>query len=138
MAIERPATKPAETSADSTANDGPEEILTRAALMGLFADDEDLLRELVGLFLEDSPALLNDLRAGIAAQDAAKVERAAHSLKGSVGNFGVKSTADLALQLEIMGRSRTLDRAPEILTALEKEMSRVSARLAEIAAEKSS
>jgi hypothetical protein len=36
-----------------------------------------------------------------------------------------------------MGRARDLGGAPEALTALERELERVSARLAEVAAEKS-
>jgi len=137
MATERPGSKQAERPADASGSGLPEEDLSRAALLELFGEDEDLLRELVGLFLEDSPALLNDLRAGVAGQDAAKVERAAHTLKGSVGNFGAKGTAELALRLEIMGRTRDLGGAPEALTALERELQRISARLAGFAAEKS-
>src|ERR1700693_1634452 len=136
MATERPGTKPAETSVDASQNGLSEQDLSRTALLELFGEDEGLRRELVGLFLEDSPALLNDLRAGVAGHDAAMVERAAHSLKGSVGNFGAKRAAELARRLEVMGRSRDLGGAPEALTALDREMARVSAQLAEIAAEK--
>jgi two-component system, sensor histidine kinase and response regulator len=96
MATERPEAKLAETSADAAPDGVPEEDLSRVALLELFGEDEDLLRELVGLFLEDSPPLLNDLRAGVAGHDAAMVERAAHTLKGSVGNFAAKRLAELA------------------------------------------
>jgi two-component system sensor histidine kinase/response regulator len=137
MATERPGSKQAERPADASLDGLPEDGLSRAALLELFGEDEDLLRELVGLFLEDSPALLNDLRAGVAGQDAVKVERAAHSLKGSVGNFGATRLAELARRLEAMGRARDLDSAPDALTALEQELARISARLGEIAREES-
>jgi len=137
MATERPGTKAVETPANAASNGAPEEDLSRAALLELFGEDENLLRELVGLFLEDSPPLLNDLRAGVAGLDAAMVERAAHALKGSVGNFGAKRLAELARQLETMGRARDLAGAREALTALEQELERVSAQLVGVAAEKS-
>lgn len=137
MATERPGTKSAETAAESAANGAHDEDLSRATLLELFGEDEDLMRELIGLFLEDTPALLNALRAGVAGQDAAKVERAAHTLKGTVGNFGAEGTAELARRLEVMGRARDLGSAAAALSALEHALERVSARLAEAAGEKS-
>ena len=47
--------------------------------------DEDLLREIAGLMVEECPKLLGDLQGAIAAGDTGRVKLAAHTLKGSLG-----------------------------------------------------
>ena len=54
-----------------------------------------LLKELVGLFLNEIPELLTDLRKAVKAGDANAIERAAHKLKGSVGNFAARPSLRL-------------------------------------------
>ncbi|MBC8117053.1 MAG: response regulator, partial [Candidatus Saccharimonas sp.] len=49
--------------------------------------DAEFLKELIGLFLEESAELMRDLRQAIDRQDATQVQRTAHSLKGAAGNF---------------------------------------------------
>ena len=58
--------------------------------------DIDLLKEVIGIFLEDTPALLANLYAGIRIGDAEAVERAAHTLKGSAANISAKRLQQLA------------------------------------------
>src|SRR5262249_11098176 len=55
--------------------------LDREALLARVAHDAELLRELSDLFREDAPRLLADIRDGVAAGDADRVCRAAHTLK---------------------------------------------------------
>ena len=49
--------------------------------------DEELLREVARLFLDEYPMLINEIRSAAAVMDASALERAAHSMKGSVSNF---------------------------------------------------
>ena len=132
MAPEQPGSKRAKELANASASAPPAEVMNRESLLELFDQDEALLSELAELFLEDSPRLMQDIRAGVAAFDAEKVERAAHTLKGSVGNFGAKRGFELARRMEAMGRSHDLVGAPQALIALEEEMSRISAALAAV------
>jgi CheY-like chemotaxis protein len=67
--------------------------------------DPQILQEVVQLFLDDSPRLLGELREAVAASDAARLRRVAHTLKGSIGIFGPSPAADLAARLEAMGRA---------------------------------
>ena len=48
----------------------------------------EFVLELVDTFLEEAPTMLNDLRDALAAQDADKFRRAAHSLKSNCNTFG--------------------------------------------------
>ncbi|CAN7584369.1 ATP-binding protein [Pseudoduganella sp. LjRoot289] len=58
-----------------------------AALLRLDGDEE-LLRELAALFLQDGPQLWREVVDAQAAQDAERGARAVHSLKGVLVNFG--------------------------------------------------
>ena len=84
--------------------------------------DMELLREIAGLFFEDTPRLLAEARAAIARADGSALERAAHALKGAVGNFGARAAFDAAMALEKMGRAGPLTHAPESLATLEQQI----------------
>lgn len=66
--------------------------------------DRKLLSEMAALFLQTGPALMAALADAIARQDAGGLERAAHSIKSSVGNFGADTAQEAALVLETIGR----------------------------------
>ena len=63
--------------------------------------DAELLREIHGLFLEDYPKVIADLRDATARGDASGVEQS-HSLKGSVANFGAQTAIETAVDYEIL------------------------------------
>lgn len=78
--------------------------------------DEELLREVALLFLDEYPVLLREICSAADAGDADALERAAHTMKGSVSNFGADAVCDAAFTLEKMGRTRNLNGlAPNIL-----------------------
>ena len=90
----------------------------------------ELLREIAILFVEDCPRALAEIRDAVARGDAAKLENAAHALKGSVANFGAHSAVEAAFRLEQMGRAGQLGEALETLRTLEHALSAVCAELA--------
>ena len=79
-------------------------------------------RRLPTLFLENAADDLSKIREGIFNKDATAVEQAAHSLKGSVANFGAKRAFDAAYRLEKMGREGQLTAAETAELELEKEL----------------
>lgn len=81
--------------------------------------DEELLREITEIFLSEYPELLQEIRDAIRAQDPRRLEHSAHTLKGSVSNFGAAAATEAAFQLEAMGRRGDLHDAHEALRALE-------------------
>ncbi len=97
--------------------------------------DHALLREVTGLFLEDAPKLLQQIRDAIEHRDARLLEHAAHTLKGAVGNFGARPTQELALELEKAGRSGQFDDAPALLNQLEGQFARLNPALEALAKE---
>lgn len=65
----------------------------------------DPVQELIKLFLRDSLVRLEKMESAIAAQDAAAVASAAHSLKGSASNLGARGLAALNANLEKQGKA---------------------------------
>jgi CheY-like chemotaxis protein len=84
--------------------------------------DKALLSEIVNLFLESASDNMSKIRQGIADSDAGAVETAAHSLKGSVSNFGAKRAFDAAYRLERIGRQGELKEAESVQAELEQEL----------------
>ncbi len=61
--------------------------------------------------------------------DAYALERTAHSLKGSIGNFGAKRSFDAAYRLEKLGKEGKMDESKEAFKELEKELIVLEAEL---------
>ena len=96
--------------------------LDQALALSRVGGDMDLLREVVGLFLDDYPKAIEKIRQAIAANDASAVEHNAHSLKGSVSTFGANDVFESALALEKQGRGGDLAGAPVRLARLEEAL----------------
>jgi PAS domain S-box-containing protein len=112
----------------------PAVTLDGEALLAHLGGDEDLLREIVGLFLEDAPRLLEETRAAAAAGDADRLERTAHRLKGAVRNFGTTPAAAAAERLEALGHLGDLGGAAALCDELEAALGRLRPALAALVA----
>jgi HPt (histidine-containing phosphotransfer) domain-containing protein len=93
--------------------------------------DEELLRELCQIFLDESPKLLNQLREAIHESDSAGVMRAAHGLKGELGYLGAAKATQAARELEDMGHEKNLSRADEVFVVLDEAFSALHTALKE-------
>jgi two-component system, sensor histidine kinase and response regulator len=91
--------------------------------------DTELLREVAQFFLEDSPGLLDQLRAALAEGDATTAERSAHSLKGLAANFGAQQAVDAALAIESAARDGKLPEAGRLRAGLEQEIAALQGAL---------
>jgi HPt (histidine-containing phosphotransfer) domain-containing protein len=86
--------------------------------------EPDVLVEILGVFLTDVPRRIAQLKAAWRGGDAAGVQRAAHSLKGSSGNIGADALFDVCRQLDDRAKSGEL-RLEELIAALDREYGRV-------------
>jgi PAS domain S-box-containing protein len=80
----------------------------RASLLARMGGDEELLRDVVQLFLTDCPERLAAIRSAIDAGDPARLRGEAHTLKGAAANLSAAGLADAARTLEEIGSSRML------------------------------
>src|SRR5205807_918407 len=67
--------------------------------------DAVLLRELVEIFLDSAPRHLQDLHDALACDDAPRLARTAHTLKGMLSYFNSTLTSQAILMLEQHGRA---------------------------------
>jgi two-component system, sensor histidine kinase and response regulator len=104
-------------------------VVDGAALLAGIDGDRRLLRELVRLFLADCPQRLAELKAAIRRGDAGAIGRAAHTLKGSVGNFAAQKAFAACQRLEKIGRDGDLGNAGQAWVTLESEVAFLSDEL---------
>ena len=107
-------------------------VLNMDELLAHVDGDRSLLKEIVGLFIEYCPILMTRLQDAIACCDAKEIERAAHSLKGSVGSFAAKAALNSVLRLEQIGKSALLADAPDAYAALDAEIDELKTTLFDI------
>ncbi len=75
-------------------------LLDRDSALVRIGGDEELYRELIELFLEDSPKQLEILKSALAAGDRILGERQAHSLKSAAANIGAELLRDACHKAE--------------------------------------
>jgi HPt (histidine-containing phosphotransfer) domain-containing protein len=87
--------------------------------------EPDAACEFIELYLQDTPAYLERLRAALAATAPAALKDNAHSLKGSSRNLGAERLAALCLQLEASAKESAFGRAGALLAQVEAEFQAV-------------
>ena len=89
----------------------------------------DFIGELIDTFLEDGPKLIWELKTALKAGDAEAFRRAAHSLKSNGATFGAAKLAELARELEMIGKEGRLSETGERVQALETSFAAVANEL---------
>ena len=119
--------------AQSLSSSSSKQCWDRSKTMERLGGDEDLLREVVQIFLEETPKLMSTLQQGIENANPEIIERAAHSLKGQLGYLGLDEVAKLARELEEAGRRKELSRAAAMLSILTTEIARTTSAMDDVA-----
>jgi len=101
------------------------EVFDREQAMATTGGDQELLVEIVGLFLEDCPEMVAEIGRALAAGDADAARRAAHTLKGSVAVLGAQALAAAAREVEDLVRAGDLDGARSAYAHVELEAERL-------------
>jgi HPt (histidine-containing phosphotransfer) domain-containing protein len=100
--------------------------IDREAALLRVGEDEALLADLAQVFCNNSARMVSVIQDAISQRNADALERAAHSLKGSVATFSAQPAVDLALKLERLGRANDFDDAERIFGLLSAEIERVT------------
>jgi two-component system sensor histidine kinase/response regulator len=122
----------AEPAADKPASAG---VFDSAAALERVEGDRELLAEMAKLLEGESSKLLKQMHTAIAQGDTNGLERAAHALKGALGNLAATAAFTTAQELETAAREGGLARAESLVAALEKEIERLRPALEQFAAE---
>ena len=78
----------------------------------------DILKQILSLYLDDSPKLLSQLKNAVEQGDTESVRRTAHSLKSSSANVGANHLSSLLAKLELRGREESLVGTAPVLTQI--------------------
>jgi HPt (histidine-containing phosphotransfer) domain-containing protein len=99
----------------------------RSELLERVAGMEDLLEEMLRLFLEESGSMMAEVASAVAGGDPEQIRKSAHSLKGAFLTIAAGRGADLALELENLGREGRVEDAGDVMDRLNEECTRVAA-----------
>jgi HPt (histidine-containing phosphotransfer) domain-containing protein len=99
-------------------------VLDFAAMRRMVGDDDELIADLVELFLADYPARLEDLKSAFAAGNHEAVRRVAHTLKGGASNLCALRVTESARALEAAIRTGDVEhlsaRVDQLVGAVEE------------------
>ncbi|MFI5177567.1 MAG: response regulator [Vicinamibacterales bacterium] len=84
-------------------------MFDEAELRARVAGDDQLMVEVIRLFLDDCPARLADIEAAVARRNADEVRATAHALKGAAGNLAATGLFEAARVLERLGAESRVD-----------------------------
>lgn len=89
----------------------------------------DILARLVGIYLENAPRQLANLKDAAIRQDASSLRLLAHGFKSSNASLGAMTMAALCKRLEEMGRNDTTEGALSVLSVMELEYRKIRTAL---------
>ncbi|MBH1646617.1 response regulator [Stenotrophomonas maltophilia] len=102
---------------DSRVGSKPQPVLDRDVLDELHAVIGESAIQIVSVFLEDAPAMVQQLQQAAQNGDEPRLQAVAHSLKSSSANVGALSLSSVAQRIEHEARSGSLQR-PAVAVAL--------------------
>jgi PAS domain S-box-containing protein len=111
------------------AGSGFEPVMDATAAMAQVEGDKTLLNEITGLFINDCPRMLAEIKDAVERNDARALEYAAHTLKGVVANFCAQPAVEAALRLEMLAHQGTLEHSGAAYGQLVSEIERLKAEL---------
>ena len=100
-------------------------VINWQAALETCGGDHALLRDIVEAFLEEQPRRVAEIRRGIELPDFELLNRAAHTVKGSMRYFSASGVYERARALEELGASRTTEGAALQLRLLEQELEKL-------------
>ena len=98
-------------------------------LLDVIGGDKVALTELIDSFLGEGVKLVASMRAAFASEDTDTLRRAAHSMKSSSTDFGAKTLAGYARELELRARELDLTGCDALLDEMATAFDRVSMAL---------
>ena len=95
-------------------------IFDKEALKARLCDDEELISEVVEVYLEDTPHQIETLRNAHRDGDTDQIVRQGHAIKGSSSNVSALEMRRIAFEIEKAGKDGALEKVSELLVLLEE------------------
>jgi HPt (histidine-containing phosphotransfer) domain-containing protein len=97
-------------------------------------DNGEFLREIISIYIEDTPKRIADMKACLASGDVSTFTRAAHTIKGSSANVGAQVLKGIAERLELISRREGLGGVSGLIADCDAEFERVKVELRKLSA----
>lgn len=121
-----PTNSPSDSVKDATIPIGTHTaILNTEATLKRLLDDEELLNQMLDMFVEGAPSQIKQIQTAIESQDYETVRQLAHRMRGGAAAIGAESLSMIAAELE----TAALNQQPELLTRLYQEIEHAWRRL---------
>lgn len=104
--------------------------LDREQLRDVTMDDEDLMREVLGVLWDDTSAQVPKLEEAVRSRDQEQCVRLAHYSKGACANVGASAAARVFRRIEQDARAAEFSRCEESLSALGSALLELQAEIA--------
>lgn len=88
-------------------------------------DDRDFIRDLIDLFIAETPRRLEEMSAACAGKDLRTLAQIAHTVKGAAANFGARALHARCHQVEARARAGKLAEVDVLLSGLAEEYRRL-------------
>jgi histidine phosphotransfer protein HptB len=103
------------------------------ALRELNPDDNgEFVREIAGIFLDDTPQRIAELDTSLKCGDVTRFIRAAHSIKGSSANMGATFLKAAAERLEHHSKDHGVDGVDTMISEIKAEWTKAEAAIREL------
>jgi CheY-like chemotaxis protein len=117
------------TAAAAPADFPSQLVFDKSGFLARLEGDELLGSEIIAMFLQECPRLLEGVRQATEQRNASLLERAAHALKGSVGDIAAPQAFDAARILEQLAREGKFEGVGAALKTLEVALDRLECEL---------
>ncbi len=94
-------------------------VFDRAALSERLMGDEDLIGQIVDVFLDDTPRRIETLKSHVIGADAENIRRQAHAIKGAAANVGGEELRRIAFEMEKRSAAKDMERVKLLMPQLE-------------------
>jgi two-component system, sensor histidine kinase and response regulator len=96
------------------------------------ATEPSLVSQIFTSFLSDGAERIRGLRRSLDGSDTQLLRKTAHALRGASANIGAQHMADIAQQLEALGKSGSTTGAVALIEEIEAEFERIKAEITEL------
>jgi len=132
-AIETSVSLPTKGNGPASGNPNiAEGTLDQVALLARVGGNVKLLVEILHLCPGEFVRMMDELEIAVSQKDTERIQLAAHTLKGSLGNLSAPHACEAALRLEDMARKGNLDRVEEAFRLVQEQVQRVKLAIAKV------
>jgi len=90
-------------------------------LLDIVNGDRDMLKEILSLYIEKTPILINKIQEDYENKDIESLKEQAHSIKGSSSSIGAESISNIVKKIELEANINSLNKVGEYIDELIKE-----------------